>query len=140
MFLYILSSVVLFEILKFASFRKLNPKESTIFALRDTAFFSLYILAQQISFYLLWLFLTRDILILALLFCVIHLPLLFKYRKFDAILLIISSFFGGLIFCTLLNNFYFGFVYSYITHLGYYVFLDFLYFAIKRKPIKKNML
>ena len=73
----------------------------------------------------------------AVIFGISHFYIFLKYRVVDGVILVVSGFFGGLVFVYLYNYFYFyGLVYSFLIHVLYHSILDVVFIICWGKPMK----
>jgi hypothetical protein len=100
---------------------------------------------QQFMLFSFWSFfinknftLTYQILICAFVFSLVHVLLLMKLNKKDALLIIFLSFFGGGIFIFMYAQFELGLWLAFLFHLSFHVVLDFVYFKLNFGPMKNR--
>lgn len=125
-------------VIKAVTFKYLHQKYSFKNAFSDSIIFALGVFAQQVLILTLWISLNKDAAFLSLLFVILHLPLLFFLKKFDALIIIISSTFGALFFSYLYNNYTDGLILAFLLHFFFHLSLDLFYLILKREPISDS--
>ncbi len=133
-------------IIKTVTFHYLHNSNNLIISVKDSTVFIPKILIQQILLFLTWSLTTSlfsnlliESLIIAILFSSAHFYLLKKLRLNDALLIIVASFIGGLIFTYLYSNYFLGLWIAFIIHLAFHTFLDIIYFILGIGPMKKRI-
>lgn len=128
--------------IKSYTFSKLH-KKSLIDAYKNSIYFSLYVLAQQLVVFAVWLlarhYMTETVLLLFIgfSFSLAHFHFFFRYRKVDGYILTIAGFIGGILFAYLyVTYFVLGLVLACIVHIGFHALLDLAFISFRWKPMK----
>lgn len=138
-----LLSIASLFLVKTFTFYKLNKNKTIKESFIDSGIFVPKILLQQILLFYFWYFCLKDyfskeiqILILATAFTMLHFYLLFTLKKIDALIIIVSSLFGGIIFTNLYTLSFFGFITAFCIHIIFHILLDCIFIILKLQPIK----
>lgn len=145
-YLWFISLSIILFFTKSLTFYYLRQKVKRIETTYDTISKFSEITFQQVSIFLIWTIFSSSYtntkysyLLFALLFLIIHLPLLFILRTRDATVFIVSSFFGGLIFSYILSNFFYGIYLTFLIHIIFYVLHDLFFIKYGYTPVYKAM-
>jgi hypothetical protein len=135
--LYLNLCLIILCFVKTYSFRLLHKENRWYVATIDSFRFIPYLALQQIALWMMWYFVSlhfRSFVLQAcvtsIIFSVAHLHTLYRFRKGDALTLILSSFVGGFAFVYLYATFTYGLYVGFLVHIAYHVVLDLVYWKI----------
>lgn len=144
MLYYHLLFFILF-ISKTYSYKLLHKEVRFSVALQDSFKFIPYLFLQQILLWLLWQFISHyvessilQMVIVSTSFTAFHLYAFLRFKISDAMMLMISSFVGGIIFIYSYQIFMYGFYVAFLVHVTYHTILDLLYLFLRRGPIMRR--
>lgn len=142
MIFFLLVFILAFTVKTF-SFYILNNRKSFSNAVIDSSWYIPYILLQQFLLFSFWKFYLSDLdfyfqaLLIGVIFSLCHIVLFRTLKMFDALIIFVPSFFGGILFAILYLTHNDGFLLSFSVHTLFHICLDLFYYSTGRGPIQR---